>query len=279
MGYKDLLVQLDESPGCTARVAAALRLAGAHGAHLTGIYPIREQAPTTFIETQLPPSTRADLESEGRAAAEAALAAFRDAAGRAGVAFAARAIRVPDQAPGQGLGLHARFADLVVLGPGAPGDAGGVAWRIPEEVVLEAGRPALVIPEGGAPAGLGERVVVAWDASRAAARALADAMPILARARSVVVATVDPQATPLAESEEGLDIAAHLHRHGIAAETRAIEAGARSAGEALLSLATEGGHDLLVMGAYGHARLRELVLGGVTRTVLDRLPLPVLMAH
>jgi nucleotide-binding universal stress UspA family protein len=94
------------------------------------------------------------------------------------------------------------------------------------------------------------------------------------------VVSVDPRTTPLAEGErEGLDIAAYLGRHGIEVEVQAIETDRMSAGEVLLSFATDGGRDLLVMGAYGHPRLRELVLGGVTRTVLDRMTLPALMAH
>jgi nucleotide-binding universal stress UspA family protein len=280
MSYKDLLVHLDDGPGCTARVAAAIMLAGQHDAHLTGVYPVLEMAPKSFIETQIPDTTRAILEAESRDRAEAALAAFRDAAGRAGIAHEARTLRVPDAAPAQGLALHAHFADLIVLGPGVPGEAGRLPWRMPEEVVLEAGRPALVVPESGAFETLGERVVVAWDASRAAARAVGDAMPILERARSVLVVSVDPRTTPLAEGErEGLDIAAYLGRHGIEVEVQAIETDRMSAGEVLLSFATDGGRDLLVMGAYGHPRLRELVLGGVTRTVLDRMTLPALMAH
>jgi nucleotide-binding universal stress UspA family protein len=132
----------------------------------------------------------------------------------------------------------------------------------------------LVVPKDWAPGPLGERVLIAWDASREAARAVSDALPILERAASVLVVT------PFGHGEvPGADIAVHLARHGVEATVQSIEIEQMEVGEALLSVAADRARDLLVMGAYAHSRLRELVLGGATRTVLARMTLPVLMAH
>ena len=178
------------------------------------------------------------------------------------------------------LGMHARYADLVVPGQVDPDQPPYVGHHLPEEVVLSAGRPALIEPYDWALETLGDRVLIAWDASREAARAVSDALPILERAGSVLVASVNPKQTPLGHGElPGADIALHLARHGIDVEVRSIEVDQMEIGEALLSFAADAARDLLVMGAYAHSRLRELVLGGATRTVLGRTTLPVLMAH
>jgi nucleotide-binding universal stress UspA family protein len=138
----------------------------------------------------------------------------------------------------------------------------------------------LVVPHDWAPGSLGERVLIAWDARREAARAVSDALPILRQAASVLVMSINPRSTPLGHGEvPGADIALHLARHQIEAEARSVETDRMDVGDALLAFAADRGRDLLVMGAYAHSRTRELVLGGATRTILKRMTLPVLMAH
>ena len=176
--------------------------------------------------------------------------------------------------------MHARYVDLILLGQTDPDQPLPVGRRLPEEVVISSGRPVLVIPYTGALDSLGERVVVAWDASREAARAVSDALPLLERAQSVLVVTIDPETTPLGHGDvPGADIALHLARHNVGVEVQRVPAGEVGAANALLSLVADYGADLLVMGAYAHPRLRQLVLGGVTRTVLQSMTVPVLMAH
>ena len=280
MSYKDLLVHLDESKGCAQRVDAAVRLAASHGAHLTGFYPMVEIPLLNAIRERIPRDIQAAMDADAQARAEAALESFREAAERGGIAWGTRTDQALDTTLARVLGMHARYADLAVLGqvdPNHPAYAGG---HLPEEVVLASGRPLLVVPQDWAPGPLGERVLIAWDASREAARALSDALPILEQAASVLVVSVNPKSTPLGHGEvPGADIAVHLARHGVEVEVRSIELEQIEVGEALLSFAADGARDLLVMGAYAHSRLRELVLGGVTRTVLARMTLPVLMAH
>ena len=176
--------------------------------------------------------------------------------------------------------MHTRYADLVVLGQADPDEPPYVGHRPPEQVVLSSGRPALIVPHRWPLDTLAERVLIAWDASREAARAVSDALPVLAQATSVVVVSVNPKSTPLGHGElPGADIALHLARHKFEVEVRSVETDPMDAGEALLSFAAERGCDLLVMGAYAHSRTRELVLGGATRTILEEMTLPVLMAH
>ena len=123
-------------------------------------------------------------------------------------------------------------------------------------------------------------MLVAWNASRAATRAINDAMPLLAGAETVTVLCVDPDEDSRAHGEvPGMDIAAHLARHGVKASVESTVSGGIGVGNALLSRASDIGADLLVMGAYGHTRVRELLLGGATRTILKSMTLPVLMAH
>ena len=138
----------------------------------------------------------------------------------------------------------------------------------------------LVIPYAGRFEACGRRVLVAWNASRAATRAVNDAMPLLAGAETVTVLCVDPDEDRRAHGEvPGMDIAVHLARHGVKARVETTMSGGIGVGNTLLSRASDIGADLLVMGAYGHARVRELLLGGATRTILESMTLPVLMAH
>jgi nucleotide-binding universal stress UspA family protein len=143
-----------------------------------------------------------------------------------------------------------------------------------------AGRPILVVPYAGHFARIGQRVVIGWDASREAARAVNDAMPLLAAAEAVTVLTIDPEQSPRGHGEiPGADIALHLARHGVTAQVERTVSAGIGIGNTLLSRAADLEADLLVMGAYGHSRVRELLLGGVTRTMLTSMTLPVLMAH
>jgi nucleotide-binding universal stress UspA family protein len=152
--------------------------------------------------------------------------------------------------------------------------------QLAEQLVLASGRPVLLIPYIGAGATMGERVVIGWDASREAARAVSDALPILERAASVVVVTINPRQRDFGHGEmPGTDIALHLARHGVKVEVQRVETRDMDVGNALLSHLAGQSADLLVMGGYGHSRLREIVLGGATRTVLGDMTVPVLMSH
>ena len=145
---------------------------------------------------------------------------------------------------------------------------------------MDTGRPALVIPGQGATALPPRRAIIAWNGTREAARAAHDAVPLLAGAEQVTVLVVDPQSHRSAVAEEpGAALARHLARHGLRTEARTVSSAQRSVGEAVLAEAAATGAELIVMGAYGHSRLREFVFGGVTEHLLRAMPVPVLFAH
>ena len=150
----------------------------------------------------------------------------------------------------------------------------------PELVALASGRPILAVPYAGQFETVGRRVLIGWNATREATRAVNDAMPLLAAADVVTVLTIDAREAPDAHGElPGADISLHLARHGVKATIeRTVSAGV-PAGEVLLSRAADLGADLLVIGAYGHSRMRELLLGGATRSILQSMTVPVLMSH
>ncbi|CAM2172281.1 hypothetical protein BLAT2472_20386 [Burkholderia latens] len=177
--------------------------------------------------------------------------------------------------------LHARHADLLVLGQENPDDrATYVAPHFIEDVVMGTGRPALVVPYAGDVRTLGENVLIGWDGGREAARAMADALPQLARARFVNVETVarrppDPDKTPA-----GVDVAAYFERHGVRTSfSTTPRERSVSVGATLLNRVSDLHADLLEMGLYSHARMHERVLGGATRTILEAMTVPVLPSH
>lgn len=177
--------------------------------------------------------------------------------------------------------LHARYADFAILGQLDPesGESDAVRPR-PEQVTLASGRPILIVPYAGNFPSVGQRVLIGWNATREAARAVNDAMPLLTGAEIVTVLTIDPREGPRAHGElPGADISLHLARHGVKAEIERTVSADLPVGEVLLSRAADLGADLLVMGAYGHSRARELLLGGATHTLLRSMTVPVLMSH
>ena len=174
---------------------------------------------------------------------------------------------------------QARQADLVILGQVNPDHPPPPEGRqLVEDVLMTSGRPILVIPYIGHFQTVGSRILVGWNNSREAARAVNDAIPLLAKAASVTILEVSPR-RPATDDATGADITRHLAHHGIRAETiRTVLAGT-SVPDLLLNYAADVSADLLVIGGYGHSRLRELVLGGVTRELLRHMTLPVLMSH
>jgi nucleotide-binding universal stress UspA family protein len=280
MTYRNLLVQVDDTEGCAKRIEAAVGLAAAHDAHLTGVYVISEASPASFAQGYLPADLLTALQQEVRARADAALARFAAVAQRNQIAFETRVDRVLSTDIADALATNARYADLVILGQIDPDDALTGPHYLPEQVILGCGRPALVVPYIGPAATLGERIVIAWDASREAARAVNDALPLLERARTVKVITINPRQEPFGHGEEpGADIGLHLARHDIKIEVERVVSREIDVANTILSQAANEGADLLVMGAYGHSRLHEYVLGGVTRTILAEMTVPVLMSH
>jgi nucleotide-binding universal stress UspA family protein len=266
MTYKDLLVVLDTMPHTRERLLLAARLAERFNAHLIGLY------------ANLVPELESQSSQSRRGATEKARSLFDEITAHR--SFSAE-WRSTIGAPGEVAALHGRYADLVILGQYDPDERhAALTQPRPEEVALLIGRPILITPYIGGFADTGRRVLIGWDASRQATRAVNDAMPLLAAASSVTVLSIDPNQNPEDHGEiPGADITLHLARHGVAAEVQSTVSAGIGIGNTLLSRANDLGADLLVMGAYGHSRTRELLLGGATRTILNSMTLPVLMAH
>lgn len=277
MGIKDILVHVDGAPAATARVELACELARRFDAHLTALYVDPELMLPAFSEVPTGPVLIDALEKEIAEQAAKARAAFDAVRERAGVAAEWR--RVQGFVAGCVVS-QARYADLVIVGQGGDENPQSLCDGVAEAVVLDAGRPVLVVPWIGVQGFSGKRVLVAWNASKESTRALHDALPFLAAAESVEVVSVNPASADEDEGEvPAVDICHHLARHGVKAQAHRIEATDIDAGSLLLSRAMDEGADMVVMGGYGHSRLRELVLGGVTRQLLGHMTIPVLLSH
>lgn len=280
MAYKTLLVEIDETKANRGRLQAAIELARAHEAHLTGLYVIRDPDLPGFVTAQLPQDAIEAQRGGAQEAADVAAAAFRAQTEREGINADTRIARAGANVVAAVVARHARYADLVIAGQADPDEPGPGGQHLVEDLVLSAGRPVLAVPYIGAPRPIGRTVTVAWNAGREAARAVADAMPILETAQNVHVVMIDPVSSPDGHGEEpGADIALSLARHGIKAQAHVVAAGDLEAGDAILSWLADSDSDLLVMGLYGHARFREMVLGGVSRRILESMTVPVLMSR
>jgi nucleotide-binding universal stress UspA family protein len=277
MAFKDLLVHVGTDPACASRIDVAARLAAWHDAHLTGLHVMASPPIPGYIAVELPRQVHELQAQQLRKEAERARQLF-DAGVRA-VATPRVEWRAEEGSILETTRLQGRYFDLVVVGQGIDvDDPTGDLSVLPEELALSIGRPVLVVPRYGTFAALGDQVLIGWNASREAARAVNDALPLLRRAQKVTVLSVDPADHP-DRRIPGADIALHLARHGVnavAAQTRSADI---SVGDVLLSHAADVGADLIVCGAYGHSRLREMVLGGATRHLLKHMTVPVLMSH
>lgn len=245
MSIKDILVHVDMSPAGETRVRFAAELAHQFGAYVTGVALEEAAACQEAFEAMLRTN---DLQGEWHTA-------------------------IGSVAPY--VTQRARTADLVILGQRAPEHP--TELNAPEDVILACGRPVLVVPYAGRLDPIGRRVLIAWNASREATRAVHDALPLMSSSTAATVLTV--RLDPSDDVELDRDLIPHLERHGIEARAEVSEYPKAETSEVVLSRAADFGADLIVMGAYGHSRLREMVLGGMTRDVLRHMSVPALMSH
>ncbi len=277
MAIKDILIHVDTAKSCPKRVEAAIRVARSHESHLTALYVLYEPSIPPYAEAQLPIELLQIQAEALEAQAVEAEKRFRASVDKAGVKAEWRCVKGD---PVQTINLHARYADLVVTGQAEDRDLEWMSAAVSDHVALGSGRPVLVIPYIGAGKTIGERIYVAWNASREAVRAVNDAMSFLVRAKEVKVIAINPRSGASGHGEiPCADICLHLARHGVKTEAYQAQAGDLDVGDMLLSRAADDGADLIVMGAYGHTRFREVVLGGATRHLLEHMTVPVLMSH
>ena len=276
MAMKSILLHLERDQRNDERTRIAIDLAVRHQAHLVGLFAHSEPRYYGFgaADASLMQEIIDRAANEALEAGRVLRAAFEGAAAAARVSFEWRS--EAGSTPGK-LVRHAYCSDLLVLGQFDPTETNQfVDPTLASDVVLAASCPVLIVPNSGAFENVGRNVIVAWNGSREGSRSVRDALPILRTADRVIVCSVGP---PAADHIAGADAATHLARHGVSAE--AVSAGDDSAdvGAALLAAAADDGMDLLVMGAYGHARIREYLLGGVTRTMLRDMTLPISLSH
>jgi nucleotide-binding universal stress UspA family protein len=277
--YKTILVHVDDTAHSAQRTAVAATMARASAAHVVG-------AATTGLPVYVYPGDglvaglpvpESALE-ELRVQAERALDRFEAAAREAGVASVER-MRIDEEA-GIALAMQSRYCDLAIISQASPDEfLPRQRADVPDYIVLNSARPVLVLPAVSARPDIGQRVVLAWNGSKEAARAIASALPLLQAARQVDLVIFDPERSEALHGREpGADMARYLARHGVTAEVSVARAG-RHDGDALLTFASDKAADLIVMGAYGRSRFREIMLGGMTRAVLASSPIALWMAH
>jgi nucleotide-binding universal stress UspA family protein len=281
MALKNIGVFVDATPEGQKRVDYAATLAHQCGAHLAGIHVVSAARPEHRSDYYVigEKAIRASLAWE-KAADEAvtinvrrrfeAISAKRD------LSAEFRVIR--RGGPNEDLILGSLHSDLVVIGQRELHELPG--YPSPEKLLLASGAPILVVPSGWKSGPIGQKILIGWNASREARRAVADALPFLVAAASVTLLVVDSNERADRHGEEpGADIALYLARHGASVEVEQVSSGGSPVADIILSYAADHGVDLIVIGAYSHARSVEMVLGGVTRTLLKRTLIPVLMSR
>ena len=273
---KDIVVNLGLGPNDPAG-DYAITVANAFEAHVLGVAFAYEPVIPGTVMGGIPPEFIESQRVESDSKARAATTRFEAAAKRAGISAESLIMSASVSGAADRLGRLARRFDLVVAGQ-AEGDKSVADEVVDEGVLFESGRPVIFVPFIQK-AGLKlDRVMVCWDGSRAATRAVADSMPFLQKAKQVEIVMV---ASKAGKNDEipGVDLGQHLARHGLKVDVKRITSPDIDITSTILSYAADTSTDMIVMGGYGHSRLREFILGGVTRGILETMTVPVLMSH
>jgi nucleotide-binding universal stress UspA family protein len=279
MKYKNILVHLDHSSGCQNRLEVAFALARDFDAELLGLFIVPTYFLPTYIEAQVSADLLLDVTEKALERAGESLDRYQQLAKEAGVQLRASVVE------GQYIPVlreHSKYADLMILGQDDPEDPDNTSYGLADELLFEGACACLVVPHSGKPAVPGKRVLLTWNASRESARALREAMPLLKRAETVVVLSSEPDsgANDVADGHPHAQaLLKLLASHDIEALSSGISDPDLNPSLAIAGQAAEMNADVIVMGAYGHARLREIILGGVTRDLLKRAPTCLLLAH
>jgi nucleotide-binding universal stress UspA family protein len=273
---KDVVVNLSGATPQDFAADYAVSVAKAFGAHITGVAFVYEPVIPDTVMGGIPTDLIEIQREENTKAAKAAVDRFDTVARTAGVTAAVRMLDASLGGAATTFGQIARRFDISVVGQANP-ERGAAAELMIEGALFESGRPLIVVPYIQNQGLKLDRVILSWDGGRTAARAIADAMPLLERAKAVDLVIV----TERGKNEEitGATMSEHLAHHGVAAAVKRIAKGDIAVQDAILDYVADSGADLIVMGGYGHSRLREFILGGVTRSILKSMTVPVLMSH
>lgn len=278
MGYRDILVHVDSTKPGSVRLALAIALAKRFGARLTGIHIVPNPNVPPVYKPSAAERVAAGYAEAARKAAEQSEALFRDRVRN--LALATDYVKAEGDIA-EHLRQASRFVDLIMVGQADTENPPGIEpFLLPERVVFGCAAPVLVVPNRFVAEAIGRSVLVGWDGSGQAARAIRDALPFLREARTVTVVAVDPDRQGhLMGGAHARAMVARLARHGINVAGEDVLSGHRDAAEVLLARAADLGADMMVMGAYGHRRLKEFILGGTTPDIVEQTAIPVIMSH
>ncbi len=278
MGFKDILVHFDSTPASGVRLRLGLTLARRFGARICGVHVVPDPDVPPYFKPSAVKHIADIYRKNAHEAAVRAEAKFRAATKKFDVVTAWESFG-GDMA--QLLAERARFSDLLLVGQFDSENPPTIsAFSLPEKVVIDAGTPILVVPTRGAHDEVGRHILITWDGSREAARAVRDAMPLLQASEHVSLLSIDPDNQGHLHLPANIaSLQGHLALHGVSTEHAEAASGGAGTTEVLLAQATAIGADLLVMGAYGHPRFLEFMLGGTTQTLLEKTPIPILMSH
>lgn len=275
MAIKQLLLHLDHSSGCKNRLESGFQLATKFDAQLRGILVVPDYIIPAYVEAQISVDLTADITEKAIARARQQIVTYQALADEAGVAMQAQVVE------GQltpVLREYSKYSDLLLLGQDHPDDPDNTSYALANDLLLEGACACLVIPHSGDISPPGKRILIAWNASRESARAVREAMPFLTRAEQVVVLFAG--ADQKREDDEHIrEIARYLSAHGIDSVAGGVSGADMRPADAIMAQAADMNADLIVMGAYGHMRLREVILGSATRDMLKQAPVTLLLAH
>ncbi|AXS39374.1 universal stress protein [Breoghania sp. L-A4] len=276
MALKDIITLVDLN-GPRHAIKVALELAQTTDAHVTGLALAFDPVIPGFISAPMPSNYLDVAREQAMEAASSALETFKESAKRAGVHWEARTANIVSGGAADPFIAQARISDLIIMGQDDGKVSEPMREMLIEAAMFESGVPVMLVPYIGTPSFSTDHVMIAWDGSRTAMRAVHAALPVLKLAKKVSVVIVDKGQARA--GEPGADLATYLSRHGLQVTIETISRPQTKVADALLNFISDNAVNLVVMGGYGHSRMREFVLGGVTRSMLTSMTVPVLMAH
>jgi nucleotide-binding universal stress UspA family protein len=274
---KDIIVNLSVTQEGGAVGKYAVSVAAAVEAHLTGVAFIYDPVVPISGAGYIPAEVIETQRDDNEAAAAAAIKSFTAASDQAGISAESLMTNASLAGAGDQFARMARRFDLAIVGQAQP-EISSLEQIIGETTLFESGRPMIMVPYIQKAPFKTDNVMICWDGSRTAARAIADALPLIRKSGRVEIVIVANERGKQDEIE-GADMGQHLARHGLKVDVHRISGGDIDVGDALLSHAADSGADLMVMGGYGHSRLREFVLGGATRSIFESMTVPILISH
>lgn len=282
MSYKDLLVHVDNSEASKYRIEAALSLAKRHDAKVTAVALALESTISSYIGLNFPNKLKQEQKDIVLEAAESAIGVFNQIGDDAGVDCSSEIIQCSATKAPVRLSYLARHADLSFMGQPSPDENVATFHEsLLDGVLFASGRPVYIVPYVGRPNPSVRKAVVAWDGGKKVARALNDAIPLLQdRGGKTVLLIINPEERKRVHGiHPGRNIAEHLAKHGVEADIVVQTTNGLTPDTIMLNYLADAGADLLIMGAYGHSRLREKTFGGVTNAIMHQMTAPVFMSE